>query len=115
MISGAKKYDHTEPLFKILDILKIQEIYVYSLQFIMYKFRHHRLPAIFTDFFKINKHIHDYDTRQANLLHVPLAKIRQSSISVRRNGVHSYNHFYGIINIDCSISCYKKLLKSYIL
>ena len=103
MISGVKKYDHTDPLFKNLHVLKFEEIYAYSLQFLLYKFHH----GIFSDFFTVNKAIHNHATRQTNLLHVHMTKSRLSSISVRRNGVRSFNYFYGILNLDCTISCYK--------
>ena len=47
LIKGAKKLDHTDPLFKELKILKISEIYVYTLQLIMYKHHHNLFQGIF--------------------------------------------------------------------
>ena len=115
MISGAQRYDHTEPIFKALGILKIKEIYVYSIQCLLYKFHHQLLPDVFSTFFTINSNMHSYATRQANLLHVPLKKCKQASIFVRKNGVRSSNYFCNIIDLNCSICCYKGLVKRHIL
>ena len=115
MISGSKRDDSTDPLFLKLEVLKVKEVYVYSLQFILFKFHHGSLPDIFTNFFTVNSSIHDHATRQANLLHVPVKKSKQASVTVRKQGVRSYNHYYNKIDLDCSVACYKRQLKQHIL
>ena len=115
ILKGAKKLDHTEPIFKELQVLKLREIYVYSLQLVLFKFHHKQLPGVFENYFKTNSAFHNHSTRHANLLHVPLLKTKQASISVRRNGVRVYNHYYGLIDMKCSIATYKFHLKKNIL
>ena len=115
VIKGAERYDHTDPIYKELSVLKIREIYVYSLQIMLYKFHHNLLPIVFKKFFTTNSDIHDYNTRQANLMHVPLLKTKQALISIRKSGVHLYNHYYGVVGLNCSIITYKFHLKRHIL
>ena len=90
-------------------------MYVYSLQLILYKFHHGTLPCIFADFFTTNSLVHNYSTRQADLLHVPLVKYKPALISVKKNGVKSYNHFYNKIELNRSLASYKYHLKQHIL
>ena len=50
IIKGAKRLDHTEPIFAELRLLKIKEIYVYCIQHLMFKYYHGFLPDIFKGF-----------------------------------------------------------------
>ena len=115
LIKGVKKFEHTDPIFKELNLLKINEIYVYSLQLILYKYHHTLLPDIFSGFFVSNDEIHHHHTRQAHLLHVPIMKSRQAFSSIRKTGVKSYNYYSGILNLDVSIVTYKYHLKKHII
>ena len=115
MISGAKRLDHTDSLFKELRILRITEVFAYSIQLVIFKYHHGLLPDIFRHFFTFNSTIHNYNTRQVECMHVPLMKSKQATLTVRSVGVRSYNHFNGLIDINCLELSYKYNLKTYIL
>ena len=115
VISGAGRLDHTDALFKELRILRIKEVYAYSLQLILYKFHHGLLPGVFSDFFMENNTVHNYYTRQADQMHVPLFRSKQASLSIRKMGVRSHNHFRSLLDIESLELCYKYNLKTYIL
>ena len=51
IICGARKYDHTYPLFQQLSILSIKNFYVYSVQIFLYKYYKQSIPAILSGFF----------------------------------------------------------------
>ena len=93
-IAGARKYEHSLPLLYNLKLLNIKEIYIYCVQLLMYKYHH--LQSIFSDFYV--HEVHEYHTRQENLLHVPL--IRTAPLSKRilvitatnRNGQNLNGH-----------------------
>ena len=104
MISGAKRLDHTDSLFKELRIIRITEVFAYSIQLVIFKFHHGLLPDIFRHFFTFNSSIHNYNTRQVECMHVPLMKSKQATLTVRSVGVRSYNHFNGLIDIDVLVS-----------
>ena len=114
-IMGARKYEHTLPLFQNLNLLNIKEIYIYCVQLLMYKYHHDHLPPIFSDFYVQNNLVHDYHTRQENLLHVPLIRTAPLSKSVIVTGVSLYNHFKNLICLRVSYVTYKYNLKRYIL
>ena len=120
-ITNARKYDHTKPLYKKLCLLNIREIYVYYIQLFMFKYHRKILPCYFDDLFTKNTCIHSVNTRQQNLLHIPLIRTLPFSRSVRLSGAYVYNHFYKLaeirndLQLDVSYATYKTHLKRHIL
>ena len=113
-IVGAKRFDHTQPIFKKLNILNLSEIYLYFVQLFMYKYHHRILPNVFDDFFVSNASIHNHFTRQRYHFHVPLQSTLLSR-TVRVTGVTLYNHFDNVLSMSVSYDSYKLTLKRYIL
>ena len=66
IMTWSSFYEHTSPLFKKLNILKLNDlIFLYNALF-MYDFYSGKLPSVFNDFFtKIDK-VHQYNTRLAS-------------------------------------------------
>ena len=81
----------------------------------MSKHHHDLLPSIFSDFYVQNKSVHEYHTRQENLLHVPLIGTAPLSKTVRVIGVSLYNHFKSLICLRVSYVTYKYNLKWHII
>ena len=72
MISLAKYNAHTEPLFKTLNLLKINDIFTSSQLKFYYKFLKNDLPHFFKDMtFSINNEIHHHSTRISSQFHLP--------------------------------------------
>ena len=62
--------EHTEPIVNDLKILNQQKLNEYLTSSFMFRYFHlHNLSEIFTDYFVTNKDIHNYNTRNAALLH----------------------------------------------
>ena len=62
--------EHTEPIFNDLKILNLSKLNEYLISSFMFRYFHlHNLPEIFTDYFLSNKDIHNYNTRNAAVLH----------------------------------------------
>ena len=118
IITGAKKYEHTQLLLKKLRILNLKEIYVYFVQLFMYKYHRKLLPQFFDDFFMKNTSVHNVNTRQQNYLHVPLIRTMPFSRTIRVSGVYLYNHFFKLaennefIGFNVSYNTYKFHLKN---
>ena len=108
IICGARKYDHTYPLFQQLSILSLKNLYVYSVQIFLYKYYRQSIPIIFSGFFTTNENIHNHYTRQTNQLHTQLAKASQRSRTLRYSGVKINNYFINRLNYNCSDGEYKK-------
>ena len=115
IISSAHIIAHTELLFKSTKILTISKIYVYCAQLFMFQYRHGTTPSIFDSFYKLNNEIHEHNTRQRNSIHNIGTNTSQGCKSLRKTGVKLYNHFKNILNMDCSITTYKKHLKMYLI
>ena len=66
IISSSKYNAHSEPLFKVLDILKIEHLFSQSCLKFVYKFKKSQLPKYFLSFQCVPRSpIHDHDTRDA--------------------------------------------------
>ena len=115
LIVGAKRYDHTDPIFDALKILRLQQIYIYTVQSFIFKFYHKKLPHFYDDFFQFNNENHNHDTRHQKLFRTPLLKHFPSTRSVRSTGVPIFNYFTKVLSFDCSLITYKIHLKKHIL
>ena len=115
IIAGAKRYDHTAPLYERLKLLDVRKIYLYFIQLFMYKYKFHLLPAFFDNLFVVNSAIHNHETRQKNQLHPPRIITMPFSRTVRVAGVHSYNYFSTKIDMDVTYGVYKKHIKKHLL
>ena len=70
IISGVKYNAHTDPLFKRLSVLKVQDIFTLQCAKFFFKFKNDKLPVYFGNFFENNNAIHDHNTRYNNDLHL---------------------------------------------
>ena len=115
VITDAKKCDHTEPLYKELNLLTVPQMYVYSTQVFMYKFYHNELPNVFDQMFCLKRDVHSYETRQADLFHMPSSHMTYFKRTIRFTGVFCNNFFMRQLSYNCSLAVYKSKLKSLIL
>ena len=113
-IVGAKKFEHTEPIFRRLKLLNLHEIYIYFVQLFMYKYHNGILPFVFNDLFVLNASVHTHYTRQHNQLHVPRICSTLHSRTVRVNSVALYNYFDRFLSMRMTYDSYKYNLKNFI-
>ena len=86
-MASARKYEHTEPIFKYFKLKTLREIYVYNCAIFMFKRYHHLLPTCFNDMFLFNNELHHYRTRQSKLFHCDKWKLEMVKRSIRIEGV----------------------------
>ena len=115
LIVGARRYDHTDPIFDNLKILRLKQIYIYAVQTFLYKFYHKSLPQFFDDFYQCNNIYHTHDTRNQKSFRTPLLKNFPASRSIRSSGVPIFNYFVNILTFNCSLITYKIHLKRHII
>jgi hypothetical protein len=115
LITLSKHNAHTAGLFKSLEILTLENIYIMSLSMFMFKYNLRRLPPVVDELFVTNSSIHSINTRQRNLLHVPLARSRSSWKSLRFRGVMIWNQVPRMLNINVSQGAFKSSLQQYLL
>ena len=74
MICNSSRYEHTDPLFDDLKILKVDDAHLYLITLIKFKFNQSELLNVIQDMFDINCSVHHYFIRQNRDLHPTLAK-----------------------------------------
>ena len=110
IISNSGFRDHTDPLFKQLNLLTLNNIYIYQIGIFMFKNYQNVLPAAFDNMFQYNDEIHSYATRQKNQLRIPAVRSNCLYQTVRAKGVTIWNSIFLKLTVQCSIHSFKASL-----
>ena len=89
----SKFHEHSSPIFKHLNIVKLPDLVFLNIAVFMYKFHNRRLPSVFDTFFiQVNKK-HSYNTRSASKMFYTLPKVRTSYgiFNIRFKGPNVWN------------------------
>jgi hypothetical protein len=105
----------SDPLFKELGILKLNQIYMHKIILFMYNFIKNFLPSIFNDMFKRNRNIVTTSTRQTHDLHVTTCRTEFFMKSIRFKGPKIWNEFSKKIDHFCCYYTFKKRVKHMLL
>ena len=81
----------------------------------MYKLSHHMLPSMFENMLIYTSDVHDYYTRQADLLYIQYAPTKRSQRTIKYYGTKLWNIISGVVQPDCAISTFKQKLKIFLL
>ena len=125
IIVNANFISHTNPLFKLLNIVKLNDLYNFTQLKFLYKLRNGMLPFYFKDFdVHINSHTHFYNTRnrfmlQSLKINHEFAKkclrysinelIKKTDITIlQRINTHSFSSF-SFYTKSCIISNYPSI------
>ena len=84
IITNSKYNAHTNPLFKSLNLLKIQDIYNLNVLKFYFNYRHNLLPRYFNSYnFKYRSSIHEHHTRSKNEIQVNKTRTNIGGKSLR--------------------------------
>jgi hypothetical protein len=84
IIVKAKYNAHTDPIFKELNILKIQDLFKLNVLKFYYKYQHNELPVFFKSFSITQRStIHSYNTRNKKSLDIVRTKLKLSEKCLR--------------------------------
>ena len=89
-----EKFDvHTDPIFKELKILKLDDIYLFHLGKFMYLFQNNLLPRPFSNLILRTNQVHNYNTRSSNqnLFYVPFCRTNLRQFCVHCQGPSFFN------------------------
>ena len=103
------------PLFKKLNILKLNQIYILSIALLMFKYVKGMLPSIFDDIFVRTSDVSSRVTRNSNKLAVPLCRTELYKKSTKYQGPVIWNECEDIISHQSSIHSFKKRLKRHLI
>lgn len=110
VIAGAKYNDHTEPLFKKLEILKLEDIYKLKLSKYMYELSIGILPEPLMKMIIPNATIHQYLTRNRNNPHIERRRTYKASVAFKHKGP---TYWYNIPAQIRECKTIKSFVKSY--
>ena len=110
MISFSNYNAHSIDIFKQLNILPLNKLVVHKnkIGIMMYKYANNRLPPVINEMYTTNSDIHNYTSRQKELLHVK---------SFVNTSARIWNAMQSEIGVNGSISKFKmsslKFAKTY--
>ena len=88
LVCGARRLDHTNPLFKQLGILKFVDLVKFKTSIIMFKAYHNVLPDSLQKMFNLRVQI--YDTRQKCTFTVHRAHTKVKSMCIKLHIISLY-------------------------
>ena len=97
-ITSSKYNAHSDPLFKKLKLMKVNDIYKLSMLKLYHKYCNNELPMYFENMFEEEYLTHDYPTRHKNDPLLPKSNKKQSENSIR------YCLLPTLDNLDTSIT-----------
>ena len=116
IINNANFNDHTEPLFKHSEILRLNDLYEYQVCLFMHDFLNKKLPQSFDGMFRLNSDIQtEHVTRQSDHMNVPRCTSALSGKLPIFNFPIIWNKWSPSLSTCKSISQTKKILKNLIL
>ena len=108
--------DHSEPLFFNLKILNVYKINDYLCSLFMYRYNYgKKLPDLYINYFKQNKEVHNYNTRNRNKLHVSYKRTDYRKYTVFSKGISIWNCLDETIRNIKSFFSFKNKVKFYYL
>ena len=114
-ITNADMRSHTDNLFKEHAILKIEEIYKYSLGSLMYQLNRAELPQALAALFVRNSEVHNYPTRQSSFFHLPRVRTRFKLNTVIYTAPKFWNSLDESTKRASSLFVFKRKLKTKLL
>jgi len=108
IIDNIRRRDSTKLTFKNLKILRLPDIYTFSVLLFVYKYKNKLLPNIFDNFYTMNSEIHRHATRYAGHLRVPVAKTKLASTFIKKTGVSIWNQFSDKLDLKSKIGLFKQ-------
>ena len=115
LITSSPRRTESAPLFESLKILSVFQVYLLKLSIFMFKYANDYVPDCIKDLFCINSEIHNYNTRQCDKLHMPKSNLSVMLHCWRSRCVKMWNVISDVIEFHCSICCFKRNLKKYLI
>lgn len=114
LIKSTGYLSHSAPLFKSLNILPINKIYIYKVSVFMYKFVNDISPDLFSGMFTRNYERHHYRTRFRSNFEIPPFRLNIVKKSVRYTGSIIWNYVSSVLDINYCIHTFKRHIKKHL-
>ena len=80
----------------------------------MYKCNFQDIPNVIKSMFMFNQDVHSYNTRNSNLIHVPVARTELLYKTFKFRGIHIWNDVLVNIDVNVSFVLFKKLFYNHV-
>ena len=114
IIKSVPTKTDSAPLFRELGILSVFKVYMIKLAVVTFKsyygFSIESIKELFTDV----QSVHDRDTRQSRKYYVPFTRKEIVRKSFKYRAAKLWNNLFDILEINCSVACFKHYVKSYL-
>ena len=93
IITFSRFDEHSTPLFRLLNIVKLSDLVIFYTAVFMFKFHNNSLPSSFDTFFSSVADIHTYKTRSAanQSYYLPRARTNYGIFNIRFQGPKVWN------------------------
>ena len=111
IIAHACWRESCDPIYKKLNIMKLDHINTYLIGRFMFSMYVGKVPEYLTTLFKKNSEFHSYNTRIADLYHIPCVKVDLSKTGIKYRGATVWNLIaQEEINLEVSEAVFKENL-----
>ena len=117
MISYASFREHTPPLFKDLQILTLNNMFIFQILVFMFKVSNSKVPSQIKEMFIRYDDAHEHETRNTFKFRLPFMRLSKSQNSIRFIGPKLWNIYIKKIKFKPfrSIYTFKNIVKKYLL
>jgi hypothetical protein len=115
IIANVKYNDHSSPLFKNLNILKLEDIYKLKVANYMYAFNKQILPSPLMNIILFNSNMHEHNTRNKENPHINARRTIITSNSLRHKGPEIWYQISEIVKSKKTIESFIKNLKKHMI
>ena len=115
IISKSNYYQHTDPLFKELNLMKLSHIYSYNCAKFIFLCYNNSNYNIFRQKLIQNNSVHRYETKSAHLLRKPFVRLEKFMKSFLNKGIDVWNSLPYDIKMVKSQVTFKIKVKKHIL
>ena len=118
IISFSEPKSHSEPLFKSLNLLKLNDLIEFQILSFIYQWSHKLLPPCFSEYFKFTSSVHSHSTRQSCNRNLYVASVNTAQYGLRSlkfAGPRLWNSLPTCITNTSSLRIFRKTLKTSIL
>ena len=115
-IISEKGFDaHTDPLFKNLMILKLEDIYSLHVAKFMFSFKNTSIPSSFSGSILRTNQVHGYNTHSLNRFYICFCRTSMRKCSVFYKGSVFFNKLIAFICDAPSVYSFQSRVKNFIL
>ena len=107
IIKSVPTRTDSAPLFLELGILSVFKVYMMKLAFVTFKTYHGFSIESTKELFTEVQSVHDRDTRQSRKYYVPFTRKEIVRKSFKYRAAKLWNHLFDILEINCSLACFK--------